>query len=310
METVWATWFLHWMLDQERGPLVPTSEEQTQRQDQQGQGEEHVTRPVSKLLLVMFILTLLYIQKVRGQRSPTCWRWGLEFVWGFTSDCCRRAETVVLFSSFLPVPYLSCRTVRTWSPDAGLGHPWITASSSPWRWRVVTLGASKSSRFTTSPGQNLMIWCMSQVRPSPSFFPVLSQRALPLLSDGSWRLEKHHPTQPVFQQQLPQNVQPAVRRWEEEVLLLAPDSGRTSAAERGDPHVDRRVAAAAGAEHGAPRWSMEKPQTHETRFITDECLPLVSDLIHSLLALWLTLKSLSFQNKMYMQNVFFPSVVK
>lgn len=30
---------------------------------------------------------------------------------------------------------------------------------------------------------------------------------------------------------------------------------------------------------------MEKPETHETRFITDECLPLVSDLIHSLLAL-------------------------
>lgn len=80
-----------------------------------------------------------------------------------------------------------------------------------------------------------------------------SQGELPLLSDGSGRLEEHHQTQPVLQQQLPQNLQPDVQGREEEVLLLAPDAGRPTAAHGRDQHVARRNLQAAGAEHVPPR---------------------------------------------------------
>ena len=60
--------------------------------------------------------------------------------------------SVLAFCSRLP-----SRTVRSWSRAAGLVRRWITASSSLWRSRAAILGASKSSRFTISPGQNLMI---------------------------------------------------------------------------------------------------------------------------------------------------------
>lgn len=85
------------------------------------------------------------------------------------------------------------------------------------------------------------------------FLPVLSQRALPLLPDGSRRLEEHHPTQPVLQQQLPQNLQPAVQRWQEEVVFLAPDPGRPPPAKGRDPHAVGRIFQAAGEEHVPPR---------------------------------------------------------
>lgn len=49
-----------------------------------------------------------------------------------------------------------------------------------------------------------------------------SQRTLPIFSDGSRRLEEHYPTQLVLQQQFSQNLQPAVQRWQEEVMFLAP----------------------------------------------------------------------------------------
>ncbi|KAK5935764.1 hypothetical protein CgunFtcFv8_021099 [Champsocephalus gunnari] len=69
--------------------------------------------------------------------------------------------------------------------------------------------------------------------------------------DG-WK--KHHQTQPVLQQQLPQNLQPAVPRWQEEVVFLAPDSGRPPSAEGRDSHVDGRILQAAGEEHVPPRY--------------------------------------------------------
>lgn len=106
-----------------------------------------------------------------------------------------------------------------------------------------------------------LIWChpVSQLwscwkENNTSVF-VFPQRELPVLSDGSRRLEEHHPTQPVLQQQLPQNLQPAVQRRQEEVVFLAPDSGRPAATEGRDSHADGRDLQTAGEEHGTPRWA-------------------------------------------------------
>ena len=109
-----------------------------------------------------------------------------------------------------------------------------------------------------------LIWCHSvgqiwsywkENNTSIFMFP---QRELPVLSDGSRRLEEHHPAQPVLQQQLPQNLQPAVQRRKEEVMFLAPDSGRPAAAEGRDLHADGRDLQTAGEEHGPPRWAWGK----------------------------------------------------
>ncbi|CAG12483.1 unnamed protein product [Tetraodon nigroviridis] len=74
----------------------------------------------------------------------------------------------------------------------------------------------------------------------------------PFLSDGSRRLEEHHQTQLVLQQQLPQNLQPDVPGREEEVLFLAPDAGRPATADGRDQHVTEGDLPAAGAEHVPP----------------------------------------------------------
>jgi len=79
------------------------------------------------------------------------------------------------------------------------------------------------------------------------------QGALPLLPDRSGRLEEHHPTQPVLQQQLPEDLQPAVPRRQEEVVLLAPDAGRPPAAPGRGAHAGRRGVRAPGAQHGPAR---------------------------------------------------------
>lgn len=94
----------------------------------------------------------------------------------------------------------------------------------------------------------------SQIRPRSTQTSLLSQGELPLLPDGSRRLEEHHQTQPVLQQQLPQNLQPAVQGRQEKVLLLAPDAGRPATAHGRDRHVTGRNLPAAGAQHVPPRW--------------------------------------------------------
>lgn len=49
------------------------------------------------------------------------------------------------------------RILRPWSLAAGLARQSTTASSLPWHLGAATLGASRSSRFITLPGQKLMV---------------------------------------------------------------------------------------------------------------------------------------------------------
>lgn len=148
------------------------------------------------------------------------------------------------------------RTISLLSQAAGLIHQWITASSLPWHSRAAILGASKQIYNFTRLGFDCLIAhkvtspCMLNETPDQAWLSLskhqmgpfsfklclnwikllhylmwisaCSQRTLPIFSDGSRRLEEHYPTQLVLQQQFSQNLQPAVQRWQEEVMFLAP----------------------------------------------------------------------------------------
>lgn len=149
----WCNLSIFWWLDPEWRRLLSTSQEQTQGKDHQGQGESAGLQPGPGAFSGLWgASTMTSLQAINITMSDVVQHEHKVLAPFFVFYYLEKEISVLAFCSRLP-----SRTVRSWSRAAGLVRRWITASSSLWRSRAAILGASKSSRFTISPGQNLMI---------------------------------------------------------------------------------------------------------------------------------------------------------